>query len=222
MSRTTRLLLTLALGGAITLSAAAPAAAKAFSLDKVEITGPGLSSPITLSGRELRSPQNEGVFITLLPQGLSGQTATATTSRGWKGPRFTVDLHLGLHLIRRPRSVVIHQDLYPYALGGPVTFTPPGQSDRRVPGSIPRVKPGWELASILLVERLQRLGLPPAPERSGHIDVARDVHVGGLPWVALAGSVVLGTGLLLMGRLVTGRPLPMPRRSGSSQGQTSS
>jgi hypothetical protein len=221
MSTTTRLLLTLALGGAITLSDAAPAAAKAFSLDKVQITGPGLNSPITLSGRELRSPQNGHLFITLLPRGLSGQTATATTSRGWKGPRYRVDLHLGLHLIRRPRSVAIHQHLYPYALGGPVTFTPPGQSVRIVPRSLPRVKPGWELASILLVERLQRLGLPPAPERSGHIDVARDVHVEGLPWAAAAGSIVLGAGLLLMGRLLTGRPLPIRRRRGSSQGQTS-
>lgn len=216
MSRTSRLLLALALGGGITLSFAAPAAAKAFSLDKVEITGPGLDSPITLSGRDLRSPQNGRLFITLLPQGLSGQTATATTFRGWKGPRYSVDLHLGLHLIRRPRSVVIHQHLYPYALGGPVTFTPPGQRVRVVPGSIPRVKPGWELASILLVERLQRLGLPPAPETSGHIDVARDVRVEGLPWAAGAGSLVLVAGLLFRGR-----PLPMRGQRSSSQGQTS-
>jgi hypothetical protein len=212
MSRTARLVLALALGGAITLSAAAPAAAKAFSLDKVEISGPGLGSPITLSGRELWSSQNGRLAITLLPQGLSGQSATATSSRGWTGPRYRVDLHLGLHLFRRPRSVMIRQYLYPYALGGPVTFTPPGQRVRIVP----RVKPGWELASILLVERLQRLGLPPAPDVSGHIDVADDVRVEGPPWAAAAGSLVIGTVLLL-----TGRPLPMPGRRGSSQGQTS-
>ena len=212
MSRITPLVRALALGVAITLFAAGPAAAKAFSLDKVEITGPGLDSPITLSGKELRSPQIGRLAITLLPLGLSGQSATATTSSGWNGPRYRVDLHLGLHLFRRPRSVVIHQHLYPYALGGPVTFTPPGQRVRMVP----RVKPGWEMASILLVEQLQRLGLPPAPDVSGDIEVAGDVRVEGLPWAAVAGSLVVGAGLLL-----AGRPLRMPRRRGSSRGQTS-
>jgi hypothetical protein len=203
MSRTTRLLVALALGGAITLSAAAPAAAKAFSLDKVEITGPGLDRPITLSGRELWSGRNGHVAITLLPQGLSGQSATATTiPSGWKGPRYGVSLHLRLHLFRRPRSVTIRQHLYPYALGGPVTFTPPGQKVRMVP----RVKPGWERASILLVELLQRLGLPPAPKPSDRTDVSRSVRAEGFPWVATASSLVVSAALLLGLRAAIARP----------------
>jgi hypothetical protein len=204
MFRIARLLVVVMLGGAVALSTASPVAAKAFSLDKVEITGPGLDRPLILSGRELWSPRDQGVTYLQLLDGIASPGSPATPP-GWLGPEYKIDLQLTLHMFRPARSVVVRRDFHPYALGGPVTFTPQGQRIRLVPrrfgGDVEGVEPGWHLASGSLVERLQRLGLPPAPDTSGRTDVARGVRVEAFPWAPVAGSLVVGAALLLVRRI---------------------
>jgi hypothetical protein len=69
------------------------------------------------------------------------------------GPRYTVTYDVPGPNGREDRLV---QDLYPYATGGPVTFTKPGQS---LFGSV-RTRGGWFEAPPALMDTLVEIGLP--------------------------------------------------------------
>ena len=89
---------------------------------------------------------------------------------------------------------LVVQDIYPYAAGGPVTYTAPGQpffeSEQTVGG--------WFRAPNRLLASLQALGLP--DER----DLSVGGHGGGTRWAPIGGSLVamlvLGAGLAVFGR----------------------
>jgi hypothetical protein len=201
MSRITRLLALMALGGVAVIAAGQPASAKAFSLDEVKILGPGLDDPLRLKGRTLSLPPYPTLATTFLP---SADTPTIPPPHGAMGPRYEVNVQLRLHLFRRPRTVAVRRYLYPYAAEGPVMLTPAGQRFRMAPRGFGRgvtlIEPGWRLTSDLLIERLQHLGLPPAPQPSGRADVSSDVRAESLPWIAVAGSLAVGAALLLVRR----------------------
>jgi hypothetical protein len=94
MIRLPRLLLAAALAAAIVVFAAAPAWAKGFSLERVDITGPGLEEPLRITGRPLWARRGFTSMAALLTDGLFGhQESTRPT---WLGPRYTLNLHLTL------------------------------------------------------------------------------------------------------------------------------
>jgi hypothetical protein len=76
------------------------------------------------------------------------------------GPRYTIT-----YTLPGPTTRGLRQDLYPYAAGGSVTYTKPGQPffDGQ------RTRGGWYVAPARLKETLVALGLPPtAPDASRH------------------------------------------------------
>jgi hypothetical protein len=197
MSRSARSTVVLAVAAAIYLSAAAPSAAKAFTLDKLEITGPGLDEPMIVTERQLGRSNGEGHPTANLLSSFLGEYPRTSKHHEWLGPGYRIEYHFELvvnrnPVNRNPRSAVGHQYVYPYAIGGPITFTPPDQKIRILPSRLGDswqiVEGGWWPFPISIVEQLQRLGLPPPPETSARVNVARDVRVEGLPWAAVAGG----------------------------------
>lgn len=80
--------------------------------------------------------------------------------QGGLGPRYTMTYRLPAP---NNREDLIRQDLYPYAAGGPVTYTAPGQSLFGTQST----RGGWYRASPSLKRMLIRAGLPDrAPSQS--------------------------------------------------------
>ena len=88
---------------------------------------------------------------------------------------------------------VIVQDLYPYADGGPLTYTAPGQRFFEVEETVG----GWFRSPTRLLDTLQAMGLP---DQDALVDDGGD----GSRWApigaSLAAVVLLGGGLALFGR----------------------
>ena len=140
---------------------ALPTAAVAKGATAARIDGPGGRPPIVVhgegepgSGTGLGTlAEQSGLFAAMFQ--MNGQSLQATRPAGDLGPRWTITYTIpggdgGDALVR--------QDLYPYASGGPVTFTPPGQ---QVFGGQP-VQSGWYRAQVTLRDALVSLGLPKA------------------------------------------------------------
>ena len=195
------------LGGASTLAAlvlAAPALAKGPS--EATISGPGLKG----GGIHLKSGGGDPSSGTPLGDltefggyfpATFGQEPNPMLPKQPKvtlGPRYTVD-----YKVPGPNGVTatLHQDLYPYAKGGPVTYMPPGQSffDGQ------KTRGGWFLAPSSLKTTLVADGLP-ASVPSG------DSGSGwALPW----GTTTLVAGLLLLLALVAAAMRRRPRPAGA-------
>jgi len=118
--------------------------------------------------------------------------------KGPLGPGYTVE-----YKVPGPNggTATIHQDLYPYAKGGPLTYMSPGQSffgGQKTHG-------GWFLAPSSLRTSLVASGLP-ASVPSG------DSGSGwALPW----GATTLVAGLLLLLALITAAMRRRPRPAGA-------
>jgi hypothetical protein len=118
------------------------------------IAGPGIGDGISLgSAVDLgRFAQEAGFFPALFRP--TPDPILDHRPEGDLGPRYTVTYHLP-----GPNGAQdeIRQDLYPYATGGPVLYTAPGQrffETRTTRG-------GWFQASPTLRDKLIRAGLPP-------------------------------------------------------------
>ena len=156
------------IAGAMTL--ATPALAKGPS--QARITGPGLAHAIVLSGNG--EPGLPGRLATLAWQtslftvlfGPGGSVPAPVRLRtpppkASLGPRFMIAYTVpGVTPQPGERLGRIRQDLYPRAAGGPVIYTPPGQSGfgQGLQAS------GWLRGSSQLTRTLAQLGVPP---RSG-------------------------------------------------------
>ena len=135
---------------------AGPAAAKGPV--GVTITGPGLAHPVVLRGnaegdvtsRIGRIVELGGWFPQAFHRTPDPTTRHAPTRR--LGPRYvavwTVPVGGG-------RSVTIRQDLYPWAVGGPVTYMRPGQ--RLFGGG---THGGWYRGPLVLRTTFVALGVP--------------------------------------------------------------
>jgi hypothetical protein len=121
--------------------------------------GPGLTAPITLRGpgepgteAELAELASQaGLFAAMFGQVDQGQLLADRPS-GDLGPRYTVTYTIPVD----QGSVEVTQDLYPYARGGPVTSTRPGQqlwAGQEVAG-------GWFRGPATFKAMLTSLGLP--------------------------------------------------------------
>src|SRR6266496_3194443 len=159
----TRVLVLAALAAALTLSAATAALAKGASAATIDGSGPGgpgngPNGPITLrgdgepgSGTALGTlAELSGLFPAMVGQSPDPMLEVAPTT--WLGPRYTITWTIP---DGSGTAKAIRQDVYPYAAGGPVTYTKPGQ-----PVFDQTTRGGWYKASDSLREELISLGLP--------------------------------------------------------------
>ncbi len=159
----TRILVLAALAAALTLLVPTAALAKGASAATIDGSGPGgpgngPNGPITLrgdgepgSGTGLGTLADlSGLFPAMFGQSPDPMLDAAPTKR--LGPHYTITWTIpdGSGTARK-----IRQDVYPYAAGGPVTYTKPGQPvfDQTTSG-------GWYKAPDDLRQHLISLGLP--------------------------------------------------------------
>ncbi len=168
---------------------ALPVAAQAKGPSAASVSGPGLSTPMSLSGVGEPTGGSGALGVLTMDGGFFATTFGGQTPdrrlpgkpAGDLGPRYVVDF-----TVPGPESAADHirQDLYPYAFGGPVTFTPSGQrffSGRRTAG-------GWYRGSDSLRQALVANGLPSS--RPGSSTWIR--------WSDPAALAVLGAAFLLL------------------------
>jgi hypothetical protein len=156
---------------------ALPAVAAAKEPSQASISGPGFSQtlkmqdPANLSGTKLAELTDEsGFFPSAVGQSPNPMLPSRPTGR--LGPRYTIVWTVPAGTTQRVR-----QDLYPYARGGAVTYTRPGQ-----PIYDTTTRGGW-YRNQLLKQTLVGLGLSPrAPSGSA----------GGTSYGLLAGLIAAG------------------------------
>ncbi|HEV8681229.1 MAG TPA: hypothetical protein VGS09_00425 [Actinomycetota bacterium] len=135
-----------------TVVTAGPASAKA-SVAEANITGPGLGG-----GLRIEAPDTEGLWESGIDVagGLDDTRADSVEELGRTpadlGPRYLVTYRFDFS------DVLIRQDLYPYAKGGPVTYTPPGQE--LTAGVNMPITAGWYQSSLGFFHYLVKHGLP--------------------------------------------------------------
>jgi hypothetical protein len=169
----------------LALSAVETALAKGPTVATID--GPGTGGGITLGngadGGVVGASQladHAGFFPAAFPQTPDPMLESSPSSD--LGPRFTVT-----YLLPGPDGSEdrVVQDLYPYAEGGPVTFTRPGQSFFRTRGT----RGGWYDAPPALRDTLLKAGLPATAPSAGSGESGRELTDF---WPALAGGFALG------------------------------
>jgi hypothetical protein len=167
-----------------------PAAAAAKGPSAASITGPGLRHALSIQGYgEGGNDTALGILVSeggFFPQAFGG-TPTATTSQpvGSLGPRYEVTYTV-------PGGTqgdsTLRQDLYPYALQGPVTYMAPAQKfwdTQSTPG-------GWYRGTVQLRRSLVKAGLPPrAPVRRTRAERKIGVAAGAGAGVAFAAGALI-------------------------------
>lgn len=160
-----------------------PGTAGAKGARSATISGPGLRTPIELS--LITSTQPGGVQAPRRPEpnelvsaaGLfvardsSPAQWSARPPAGRLGPHYVITYHW---IIGPGTTTPIHQDLYPLATAGPLTFTPPGQrlaGGQRLPG-------GWYRAGQRLTDLLNLAGIPAAGAAQTPAPLPRPIDTG--------------------------------------------
>ena len=143
--------------GMVVVLLIAPAVANAKGPDAATIEGAGVATPISLTGQEIgpgdfsRLVEQSGFFPAAFPQTPDRMLAAAPTPA--LGPKLIVRWRVPSDTLA---ADTVSQDLYPYAAGGPLTYTAPGQlllGTQHTHG-------GWFRASGDLGATLTRLGAP--------------------------------------------------------------
>ena len=146
-----RILLAMAISAGLALAPAAPASAK--GVVKTTLTGPGLARPLRLDGNGTgQLSQAAALSQAVFPQAPS--PVVAARPAGKLGPRYVATYGW---IVAENRTKPVRQVLYPFASGGALAYTPPGQ---RV---FPNEKPfqgGWYRAGAPLTDLLVSLGVP--------------------------------------------------------------
>ena len=154
-------------------------AALAKGPSEAVITGPGVKA-VTIGGLGDGSglTQDTGFFPAAFGQSpdpmLQGRPA------GKLGPRYTIR-----YVVPAPEATAFHitQSLYPYAQGGALTYTKPGQA---IFGMVTRG--GWYRGGDALKQAVVKAGLPATAPRSG----------GGTDWTPFPTWVAALAGALLV------------------------
>jgi hypothetical protein len=139
-----------------------PAGAAAKGPSEAEITGPGLASPLKVTGLgEGDSATSLGLLVSeggFFPETF-GQSPSPLLR---KTPTDLGLRYLVTYTVPGPGLATLQQDLYPYAAGGLVTYMRPGQvfwGDQQTVG-------GWYRGTAQLKAMLVKAGLPQS--RPGH------------------------------------------------------
>jgi hypothetical protein len=129
--------------------------ALAKGADRVAISGPGLARPIDVTPADEQTMATfsllqiySAIDTVLIPE-LPGDLAAAPPA-GDLGPKYRLTWHLPSG---GPTDNTVVQDLYPYATGAPLLYTPPQANV---------VRTGWHVSADLLRDMLISLGLPPS------------------------------------------------------------
>jgi hypothetical protein len=167
-----------------------PAAAAAKGPDGASISGPGLGKTLRISGNgesqgsPLGSLAMEAGFFPAAFQE-SPDPMLPGPPKADLGPKYVISYD-----VPGPdgKSYRLHQDLYPYAHGGAVTYMRPGQN---IFGG--RTHGGWFVGGLPLKLTLQHQGLPArAPSAGTNVALVAGIAVpGGL---ALAAAAAFATG----------------------------
>jgi hypothetical protein len=198
-----RWILPAAIVAAFVLGTACPALAK--GADQATISGPGLTHPIVLTGQpdapgDLGSlSEGSGLFLAMFGPDPGGPEMVAAQPAGALGPKYEI----AYRVPGGPTPDIVRQDLYPAAAGGPLTYTPAGQTAF---GGGTLVQSGWYRTPESFARQLVQLGLPvsasaaPAPRASAvpRAEVRPDHHgstsallIGGAVVVVLAAAAAL-------------------------------
>jgi hypothetical protein len=144
-----------------------PAPADAKGVREMSISGPGLATPIHLD--------DTTADAALYPNALAGESGlwflnqtpdriTASRPGGDLGPRYVATYHW---LVAQDKTAPIRQELYPFADGGAVTYTPPSQKvgEGTPPG-------GWYRAGPKLTLLLVAVGVPVPASYAAPVPIA--------------------------------------------------
>ena len=184
---------------AVASAALVPSAAFGKGASEASITGPGLARPIALAGEGHSDGQllmaladNAGFFPAVFRQ--TPDPMRTARPEGTLGPKYTI-----AYVMPGPDEQVdtIVQDLYPYALPSPATYTRP---DQRY-WTTERTVGGWYVSTSTLKDLLVDAGLPETAP-------AVDSTPSGPPWKILApvAAVALITALAGLALLLAKRP----------------
>jgi hypothetical protein len=180
---------------AIVAALALPATAAAKGPSLARITGPGLTTPLTIDGGgEGGTATALGLLVDatgFFPQAF-GQTPDPLLreqpAARQLGARYTVT-----YTVPGPSTSVLRQDLYPYAAEGPISYMEPGQEiwDQKTHG-------GWYRAGISseLRQMLVNAGLPataPAAVRSRNTSHFKEMRIA----LGTGAGIVLAAGALI-------------------------
>jgi hypothetical protein len=148
----------------LTLAVAAlvvPATALAKGPEAATISGPGgggSGGDLTFTGccapetPTMKLAEQAGFFPAVFPQ--EPNRMRTSRPKGELGPKYTIT-----YTVPGPNNETwkIHQDLYPYATPGPVTYMKPGQTVFHIAGG---TRGGWFQADRRLKDTLIAAGLP--------------------------------------------------------------
>jgi hypothetical protein len=167
-----------------------PAAANAKGPSAASVSGPGLRHAVIIEGYgEGGNDTALGILVTdggFFPQTFGG-TPVATTSRPVSalGPRYEVTYTVP----GGPNGdSTLRQDLYPYAVNGPVTYMAPAQKFWGTQSTAG----GWFRGTAQLKRVLVKAGLPKrAPARKARAERKIGMAAGAGAGVALAAGVLI-------------------------------
>jgi hypothetical protein len=146
-----------------------PTSADAKGAMEVTVTGPGLEAAIRITNSAdvsaNRIAQRSGLFRGPSAGALAGRPA------GDLGPRYVATY---AWLIGQDETTPLREELYPFADGGAVTHTPPGQKvgESSAPG-------GWYRAGPELTLLLVNVGVPVPPSYTLPVPVVAPPQVTG-------------------------------------------
>jgi hypothetical protein len=169
-----------------------PATADAKGPSVARITGPGLTTPLTINGNgEGGNSTNLGLLVDasgFFPQTF-GQSPNPLLREQPAVPQLGAR-YMVTYTVPGPTTSTLRQELYPYASGGPISYMEPGQAiwDMKTHG-------GWYRASSELQGMLVDAGLPKTPpatlrnRSTSHVREAR-IAVGAGAGLAVAAGVL--------------------------------
>ena len=168
-----------------------------------EITGAGIATPIAVDRDSVHANLVEETGLYAAAFGQEPNPMLTVAPGGELGPRFTIAWTLPWSDGRDKTLYQIDQDVYPYAAGGPVVYTAPGQ----IFYGSERTRGGWFRAPATLVARMRTLGVPdldaiapPAPRATvaPRAEATANAGLPLLPIGASLGLVFVATALVLI------------------------
>jgi hypothetical protein len=192
--------------GALLLAVASPAAAK-WTIARAHISGPGLGGDLRISGPAIEGMWHSGIDVAgALDDTRADSAVELGLAAAELGPRYPVTYRI--HAGGSTAVEIVRQELYPYAKGGPVTYTPPGQ---RIAEDMPWggvISAGWYQSSLEFFDYLVDQGLPEtrpviaADHESAPATAPTAATLWGLIALALAGLVALSVAAVRLRRRV--------------------